>query len=97
MGFAHDVDNKLKGWDIINVPRSINLIKNLEPFEILDKDTSPLDSNAWLSGMTDADGNFSISLYKKKRVNLYYRLELRQHYHRLNSEINSGLYSRYVK
>jgi hypothetical protein len=28
--------------------------------------------------MTDADGNFSLSLYKKKRVNAYYRLELKQ-------------------
>jgi len=30
--------------------------------------------------MTDADGNFSISIYKNKRINLFYRMELRQIY-----------------
>lgn len=73
-----DVDLPLKGWDIINRPRSLKLINGLEPLVILDRDTSDLGSNAWLSGMTDADGNFSLSLYKKKRVNAYYRLELKQ-------------------
>jgi hypothetical protein len=32
--------------------------------------------------MTDADGNFNISLYKGKRVNITYKIELRQDYHR---------------
>lgn len=94
-----NMDKKLKDWDIINIPRAIDLINNLELIEILNIDTSPLGSNSWLSGMTDADGNFSISLYKKKRVNLYYRLELRQNYHKfkinnnidmLNNIINKG-------
>lgn len=84
-----NINEKLKGWDIINIPKSIKLIKDLELFEILDKDTSPLDSNAWLSGMTDADGNFSIYLYKKKKVNLYYRLELKQNNHRPISKFNN--------
>ncbi len=77
-----DLNSKLKNWESVNLPQSINLIKNLDVFELLSRDTSPLNSNSWLAGITDANGNFSISLYKKKRINLYYRLELKQNYHR---------------
>lgn len=50
-------------------------------------DNSPIESNAWLSGFTDADGNFSINLHKRTnknstRVQLYYRLEVNQNYHK---------------
>jgi hypothetical protein len=62
-------------------------IKNLSTLPI---DNSPIESNAWLSGFTDADGNFSINLQKrtnknstcKARVQLYYRLEVNQNYHK---------------
>lgn len=74
--------NNLKGWEVINVPKALTLIEDMELIELKSLDTSPIESNNWLSGMTDADGNFSISLYKKKRINLLYRLELRQNYHR---------------
>ena len=51
---------------------------------ILPLDISPLDSNGWLCGLTDADGNFSINLHKRKngnyRVQLYYALEIKQTY-----------------
>jgi hypothetical protein len=30
-------------------------------------DTSPLDSNSWLAGFTDAEGNFSITVYDSKK------------------------------
>ena len=30
-------------------------------------DNSPIDSNAWLAGFTDADGNFSITVYDRKK------------------------------
>lgn len=30
-------------------------------------DTSPLNSNSWLAGFTDADGNFSITVYNRKK------------------------------
>lgn len=72
--------SKLKGWDIINVPRSIKLCKNIDIIKDKGLDESELFSNSWLSGMTDADGNFSLSLYKKKRINIWYRLELKQSY-----------------
>ena len=56
-------------------------------------DSSPIDSNAWLSGFTDADGNFSINIHKRTnknstRVQLFYRLEINQNYHKLDTEGN---------
>ena len=53
-------------------------------------DLSPIDSNAWLAGFTDGDGNFSITLNDRKkkgnitskRVQTFFRLEIRQTYHR---------------
>lgn len=66
----------------------LSQIKNLE---IKGLDKSPIDSNPWLSGFTDADGNFSINIHKRTnrnsiRVQLLYRLEIRQNYHRLNDD-----------
>ena len=60
---------------------------NIEP---LDLDQSPINSNAWLAGFTDGDGNFSINLVDRKkrgivtskRVQAFFRIELRQNYHR---------------
>ena len=50
-------------------------------------DNSAVDSNAWLAGFLDADGNFSITLSKRTKKHLdkvlpYMRLEIRQTYHR---------------
>lgn len=67
---------------------------NIKP---LDLDLSPIDSNSWLAGFTDGDGNFSINLTDRKkkglvtskRVQAFYRIELRQNYHR-DVSINQG-------
>jgi len=56
----------------------------------LNLDNSPINSNAWLAGFTDGDGNFSINLINRKkrgvittkRVQAFFRIELRQNYHR---------------
>ena len=61
-------------------------------------DLSPIDSNAWLAGFTDGDGNFSINLTNRKkrgvittkRVQTFFRIELRQTYHRDVSVIQGG-------
>lgn len=72
--------------------RAINWFNNFDNCNIncLDLDLSPIDSNAWLAGFTDGDGNFSINLIdrkkkgniKSKRVQAFFRLEIRQTYHR---------------
>ena len=51
-------------------------------------DTSPIDSNSWLAGFTDADGNFSIIVYNRKKNNkvirtniqTFFRIEVKQNY-----------------
>lgn len=67
----------------------------------LNLDLSPIDSNAWLSGFTDGDGNFSINLIDRKkngkitrkRVQTFFRLELRQTYHRyISVELGGASY-----
>lgn len=53
-------------------------------------DNSPIDSNSWLAGFSDGDANFSITLTDRKkkgnvtskRVQTFFRIELRQNYHR---------------
>lgn len=60
---------------------------NIEPLGL---DQSPINSNAWLAGFTDGNGNFSINLVDRKkngaittkRVQVFFRIELRQNYHR---------------
>lgn len=59
-------------------------------------DNSPIESNAWLSGFTDADGNFSINLHKRTnknstRVQLYYRLEINQNYHKTSMYTDASI------
>ena len=67
------------------------IISKIEPIILKSLDTSSIDSNAWLSGFTDSDGNFSINIHKRTnknstRVQLFYRMEIRQTYHRLDFE-----------
>ena len=53
-------------------------------------DKSDIDTNSWLAGFTDGDGNFSINLTDRKkkgnvttkRLQIFFRIELRQNYHR---------------
>jgi hypothetical protein len=73
---------------------NVNMNMDIKP---LDLDLSPIDSNSWLAGFTDGDGNFSITLTDRKkkgvvtskRVQAFFRIELRQNYHREVS-INQG-------
>lgn len=67
------------------------ILSEIYPLEIKPLDTSPIDSNAWLSGFTDARGNFSINIHKRSnrnstRVQLFFRLEITQNYHRLDPD-----------
>ena len=59
--------------------------KNMN-IEYLKLDKSDINSNAWLAGFSDADGNFNIHITTRKknknlRIQLFFRLEIRQTYH----------------
>jgi len=61
-------------------------------------DLSPLDSNSWLAGFTDADGNFSITITDRKkkgniatkRVQTFFRIEVKQNYSRKVTQDQGG-------
>lgn len=58
-------------------------------------DTSPIDSNSWFAGFSDADSNFSINIHKRSnrnttRVQLYYSLEIKQNYQRTDTGLAEG-------
>lgn len=72
------------------LPSTISILSNIEKIEKKSIDNSTIDSNPWLSGFSDSDSNFSIKITKRKngspRVQLYYRLEIRQTYHRNDTD-----------
>jgi hypothetical protein len=80
--------------------RAIDWLNNFSNCNIncLNLDQSPIESNAWLAGFSDGDGNFSINLIDRKkngnitskRVQTFFRLELRQTYHRYVSAEQGG-------
>jgi len=72
-------------------PKTLNILKQIHPLLAKPIDNSPIESNSWLSGFSDADGNFSINIHKRSdknstRVQLYYRLEIKQNYHITESD-----------
>ena len=76
--------NKNQNSKLLNTKNIISEINYLEKKPL---DNSPIESNPWFSGFSDADSNFSINIHKRSntnstRVQLYYRLEIRQTYHR---------------
>ena len=65
---------------------SINEKYGME-IKCLGLDKSKIETNAWLAGFTDADGNLHINITKRKnteniRIQLFYRLEISKTYHR---------------
>ena len=73
------------------LPSTINILSKIHNLETKPLDTSSIESNSWFSGFSDADANFSINIHKRSnknstRVQLYYRLEIRQTYHKLDSD-----------
>lgn len=87
----YDVTNPLM---IYNKNKINNILSNINKLPILPRDNSDLNSNGWLSGFTDADGNFSINLSlnskkHKPRINLSYRLEITQTYKNHNNHIDT--------
>ena len=69
------------------LPITNNILSLIYHINCLPLDDSEIDSNNWLSGFTDADGNFSINIHQRKnknssRVQPFFRIEIRQNYHR---------------
>lgn len=72
--------------------RAINWINKKDNSSIpcLGLDTSPLNSNAWFAGFSDADGCFSITTYDRKKNGVFlrtsvqtsFRIEVKQNYSR---------------
>lgn len=66
--------------------------------DCLDLDLSPIDSNSWLAGFTDADGNFSITLSDRKKngkvlrtsLQTFFRIEVKQNSQREVTEKQEG-------
>jgi hypothetical protein len=72
--------------------RTKNILEKIYSLEKLDLDNSLIDSNPWFAGFSDADSNFSINIHERSnrnsiRVQLYYRLEIRQNYHKLDPDL----------
>ena len=89
------VNNYINNTTNINslLPSTKLILDQINILEIKPLDQSPIDSNAWLAGFTDADGHFSINIHKRtnknsSRVQLFYRLELNQNYHKSDLEGN---------
>lgn len=75
------------------LPSTISILSKIHTLESSPLDTSPIQSNSWLTGFSDADANFSINIHKRKnknstRVQLYYRLEIKQNYHSTKSSLS---------
>ena len=81
------INGYLRTPKINDFSRMINFIKardSLLQFKILPLDKTPLNSNAWLAGFSDADGNFSLSISTRKngkmRIQLFFRIEVTRFY-----------------
>lgn len=93
--------NYINNLNKYNLKKREDIISKINIIEVKPLDNTEILSNAWLAGFTDADGNFSINLNQsrlKSSVNLSYRLEIRQNYHRSNIyNIDSSYYSIMLK
>lgn len=76
--------------------RLIAFLKRQDPsidFEVLPLDESPIGSNAWLSGFSDADSHFILNIHERKkgqkRVQIMFRIKVQEFFNRhliLNSQ-----------
>jgi hypothetical protein len=103
----------INNYVIINqdskLPSTKNILSQIKELSVLDikkfnfpiikkeLDLSPINSNAWLVGFSDADANFSINISKRWnrnsiRVHLLYRLELAQVYKTMFNFGSGSLY-----
>lgn len=84
------INGKMRTPKIEALHRAIVHINHVDNSSIplLPLDESPLYTNSWLSGFCDADANFSISVYNRRRngnvsrtsVQTFFRIEVKQTY-----------------
>lgn len=79
------LNNYIENKKDSKLPSTVSILSNIHKLECNPLDISPIESNSWLTGFTDSDGNFSINIHKRSnknstRVQLYYRLEIKQNY-----------------
>jgi hypothetical protein len=99
---CHHVNGYLRTPKINDFSRMIEFIKVRDPllqFKVLPLDETPIESNAWLAGFTDADGHFNLSITNRKnsnkRIHLQYRIEVKTFYNK-SLVMNSENYSSFV-
>ena len=95
------INGRMRTPKIEALHRAISWINEKDNSSIpcLGLDLSPIDSNSWLAGFTDADGNFSITVYDRKKngkvlrtsVQTFFRLEVKQNYSREVFENQGGI------
>ena len=100
LGMIKLINGYMRTPKIESLNRVIKWYNDFDDINInsLGLDLSPINSNAWLAGFTDGDGNFSINLTNRKkkgitttkRIQVFFRIELRQNYHRDVSVIEGG-------
>lgn len=81
------------------LPKTQTILNQFFPLKKKVLDLSSIDTNSWFAGFSDADSNFSINIHKRSdrnttRVQLFYRLEIKQTYHRSELDnLNNGYFS----
>lgn len=88
----NNIEN-LKGLNKYNYIKQEMIIKSIDYLNLITViDNSLLDSNNWLSGFTDANGNFFINLNTRKNGNyrliMEYSLEIRNNFYNLDQSIS---------
>ena len=88
----HLINGHMRTPKIEALHRAINWInkKDSSSIPLLGLDLSPLDSNNWLAGFSDADAGFAITVYDRKKngvfnrtsVQTFFRIEVKQNYSR---------------
>ena len=96
----HLINGHMRTPKIEALHRAINWInkKDSSSIALLGLDLSPLDSNSWLAGFTDADGNFAITLSDRKKngvflrtsIQTFFRIEVKQNYSREVTQDQGG-------
>ena len=96
----HLINGHMRTPKIEALHRAINWInkKDSSSIPLLGLDLSPLDSNSWLAGFSDADAGFAITVYDRKKngvflrtsVQTVFRIEVKQNYSREVSQDIGG-------